>query len=60
MIFGSVLERVLVCFGELFGAKLHTFFMLACIPCWKWLVERFIKELGRFENDFEQFLNVFS
>ena len=63
MIFGSVLERFLERFwrgfGEVFGAKLHTFFMLACIPCWKWFLERFISDLDRFGNDFGQFLYVF-
>ena len=63
MIFESLLERFLERFwrgfGEVFGAKLHTFFMLACIPCWKWFLERFISDLDRFGNDFGQFLHVF-
>ena len=63
MIFESLLERFLDGFwrgfGEVFGAKLHTFFMLACIPCWTWFLERFIRDLDRFGDDFGQFLHVF-
>ena len=56
MIFESVLERFLELFwrgfGEVFGAKLDTFFMLACIPCWNWFLERIIINLDSFGTDF--------
>ena len=56
MIFGSLLERFLERFwrgfGEVFGAKLHTFFMLACIPWGKWSYKRFVSNLDRVGNDF--------
>ena len=56
MIFESILERFLERFwrgfGVVFGAKLHIFFMLAYMPCWKWFLDRFISDLDRFGNDF--------
>ena len=60
LILDRFLERLWKGFGEVFGAKLHTFFMLACMPCWKWFLDRFISNLNKFGKDFEQFLNDFS
>ena len=54
-VFGEVLER----FWSCFGAKLDTFSMLPCMPCWNWFLERFISNLDRFCNDLARLLNEF-